>query len=166
MEQSNSYAAKKSKIKETKTKSSVRKISFPDFLEELIEKHREDEIFKKELIGEDWYYESVDHEEDFVFTQENGKVIYISTISSWFKKFLKRNGLKKITFHGLRHTSATVLIAGGINIKNISKRLGHTRASTTTDIYIHALETVEKESANIFNNIFSGSQKQKMRLVE
>ncbi|WP_353097698.1 site-specific integrase [Tissierella praeacuta] len=155
IEQANSYAAKKSKIKDTKTDSSVRKISFPSFLIDLIEEHRENEKLKKELLGDQWFYEENEHENDFVFTQKNGKVIFKDTISDWFRKFIENNELKKITFHGLRHTSTTVLITSGINVKNVSNRLGHSRASTTTDFYAHALETVDKESADIFNDIFS-----------
>lgn len=159
VEQSNSYANKNSKIKETKTSSSNRKVSFPHSLIELIEKHEQDELKKKEILGAEWYYGQYNpHSEDFVFTQKNGKVIFVDTISDWWRKFRRENNLKNITFHGLRHTSTTILIASGINVKNISSRLGHSRASTTTDFYAHALESVEKESANVFDNIISGTQ--------
>ena len=88
--------------------------------------------------------------------KKNGKVIFKDTISDWFRKFRRSHNLRNVTFHGLRHTSSTVLMASGkINVKNISSRLGHSRTSTTTDIYSHALLTVEQESANIFDDIMS-----------
>lgn len=160
IEQVNSYASKESKIKDTtKNISSTRKVSFPTYIIPLLEQHKQDEITRKELLGGKWYYgKDNPHEEDFVFTQANGKVIFKDTISDWFRKFRRRNNLKEITFHGLRHTTTTVLIASGINVRNISSRLGHSRTSTTTDFYAHALESIEKESANIFDNMFKNNE--------
>ena len=48
--------------------------------------------------------------------------------------------LPVIPFHGLRHTSATILIARHSDIKTVQQRLGHAEASTTMNIYAHALE--------------------------
>lgn len=176
IEQTNSYENKKTVIKkEEYTKTSLRKVVFPKSLLKIIERHREDEILKKEAVGNDWYYGyDTDHENDFVFTQRNGKVIFINTISSWFRKFRRNHKLKDITFHGLRHTSTTILISSGINVRNISSRLGHSRTSTTTDFYAHPLKEIEKESADIFDNMIgnnkngsrSGSGKEKLKVIK
>jgi integrase len=48
--------------------------------------------------------------------------------------------LPRITFHGLRHTSATLLISDGVPMRAVSAVLGHAQASTTANIYAHVLE--------------------------
>ena len=56
--------------------------------------------------------------------------------------------LPQIPFHGLRHTSATLLIANHQDLKTVSKRLGHAQTSTTMNIYAHALQQGDKQAAN------------------
>lgn len=56
--------------------------------------------------------------------------------------------LPVISFHGLRHTSATLLIAGKQDIKTVSQRLGHAQTSTTMNIYAHALKESDKRAAS------------------
>ena len=51
-------------------------------------------------------------------------------------------------FHALRHLSATVLIAQGVPLKNVSSRLGHADIRTTANIYSVALQSVDKQAAD------------------
>jgi integrase len=142
-----------------KNDSSFRKISIPASILPILEEHRKNELIKKEHLKARWFYGNDNpHEEDFVFTQRNGKMIYVRSLSQWFLKFRRKHGLKNVTFHGLRHTSTVAMIANGINITNISSKLGHAKTSTTQDIYSHALLDVEKESANVFENIIEKAQ--------
>lgn len=173
IEQANSYTKEKgSFIKSTKNTHSERVIAFPAFLVDLIEEHRGDELLKKELLGEDWYYgKDNKDEDDFVFTQDDGNIIFVSTPSKWFNKFIKRNNLKHITFHGLRHTNTTILINNNIDIVSISHSLGHAKTSTTTDFYAHALESVERKMADTFDDILksgteSGTNSPKLKIVK
>lgn len=172
VEQSNSYTKESgSFIKSTKTESSERVVAFPRFLLDVINKHKEEELIKKEYLGKDWYFKDRDHLDDFVFTQEDGDVMFVGTPSSWFRKFLKRNNLKHITFHGLRHTNTTILINEGINIVSISHSLGHSKTSTTTDYYAHHLHSVEREMANTFDDILKngteiGTKEGKLKIIK
>ena len=61
--------------------------------------------------------------------------------------------LPRIPFHGLRHTTATLLIAGNQNIRNISARLGHAQTSTTLNIYAHALRSADQEASDALENM-------------
>lgn len=61
--------------------------------------------------------------------------------------------LPLIPFHGLRHTSATILIANHSDIKTIQSRLGHAEASTTMNIYAHALQESDQKAAAALENI-------------
>ena len=56
--------------------------------------------------------------------------------------------LPVITLHGLRHTAATLLIVSGIDIRTVSGRLGHSCASTTLNIYSHALEEMDRKASD------------------
>ncbi len=83
----------------------------------------------------------------------------------------KKHNLKHITFHGLRHTHTTISIYSGINIVSVSKSLGHGKTSTTTDFYAHHIESVEREMANKFDEIFisgtqGGTSEPKLRIIK
>ncbi|SCL87896.1 tyrosine-type recombinase/integrase [Sporanaerobacter sp. PP17-6a] len=160
IEQANSYVAKTgSFIKTPKNDTSAREVAFPTFLLPLFKKYEQNELNKKELSGDKWYYgKGGKHEDDFVFTQKNGRFVNVEAPSIWFHQFIKRHGLRHITFHGLRHTNATILISKGIDIVDISKELGHAKTSTTEDFYAHVLKSSERKKADIFDNICTKNQ--------
>lgn len=59
----------------------------------------------------------------------------------------------KFDFHSLRHTHATMLLESGANIKDIQKRLGHSKLSTTMDTYSHVTDKRENETVTILESI-------------
>ena len=61
--------------------------------------------------------------------------------------------LPHIPFHGLRHTSATLLIAAHQDVRTVSNRLGHAQASTTMNIYAHALKENDHTASNALENM-------------
>lgn len=61
---------------------------------------------------------------------------------------IARISATRITFHGLRHTHATLLLLGGVNVKAVSARLGHARSQITLDTYAHLLPEMEEQAAN------------------
>ena len=61
--------------------------------------------------------------------------------------------LPAIPFHGLRHTSATLLIAGQQDLRTVSSRLGHAQASTTMNIYAHAIKENDRKAADALENM-------------
>lgn len=63
--------------------------------------------------------------------------------------------LKQITFHGLRHTHATILILNGDNIKSVFDRLGHKDVSTTLNTYTHVMEEMKENTSNLLQDIFT-----------
>jgi integrase len=56
-----------------------------------------------------------------------------------FQNIVAAADVKRICFHGCRHTSATLLLMAGVPVKVVSERLGHAKSSTTMDIYSHVL---------------------------
>src|ERR1700731_2755254 len=63
----------------------------------------------------------------------------------------QRIGMSEITFHALRHTHASQLIAGGVDIVTISKRLGHAKPSVTLAVYAHMFTTGDSKAAAAIN---------------
>lgn len=80
-------------------------------------------------------------------------------ISQWFTKFLKRNNLPKITLHEVRHTSISYLINRGVDIKKVSDRAGHQNTRTTEEIYGHIYAKTRRATADIYDNLFTGTDK-------
>ena len=60
---------------------------------------------------------------------------------------LERAGCKKLRFHDLRHTFATLALQGGVDIKTLSAMLGHVSAATTLDIYTHITDDMQRQAA-------------------
>lgn len=73
-------------------------------------------------------------------------MIYNSTINNRLKKYCQLAKIPIITLHGLRHTHASVLIANGISIQVVAKRLGHANSITTQNTYIHLLKSTEQKA--------------------
>ena len=58
-------------------------------------------------------------------------------ISQHFALILKKSGLRKIRFHDLRHSCATLLYTNGVDLKCIQEWLGHSTIGTTANLYTH-----------------------------
>lgn len=100
----------------------------------------------------------------FLFIQENtsniGYPMNPDTITDWLGRFSKRHDLPHINPHAFRHTMASILYFNGIDSISISKRLGHAKVSTTTDIYSHIIKQADEQSAEcIADAIFRSKKK-------
>lgn len=135
--------------KQPKTESSNRTISIPGEVVTLLQKYKEWQDGIREDLGNLWV------ESNRLFTKDKGEPMHTDTLSKWFKNFINKNNLSDLNFHGLRHTSATLLSAMGIGIPSISKGLGHSKPSTTSYIYAHALKRVDHHASEIIGNALS-----------
>jgi integrase len=77
--------------------------------------------------------------------------IHPDSISTWWERFIDRNKLKPIKFHGLRHTSVSLSIDAGEEMKDISERVGHSKIGTTADIYGHLFQERKERSADLLD---------------
>lgn len=142
--------------KKPKTNSSIRKISVPDSVMNLARQYRKEQLQHRMNIGSAWEGDS------YVFIQWNGKQMHPDTPYKTFKKIIKRynesvtdekDKLPEIPLHGLRHTSATLLISQNVDVKTVSSRLGHAQTSTTMDIYTHALKKLDENASKTLDNL-------------
>lgn len=131
----------------TKTESSKRVIKIPAEVTELLKEHRKEQIKTRLKLGDQW------QDSGKIFTQWNGKPIYPGTVSRWFSDFIKKNNLPQVHLHSLRHTNATLLIASGADLRTVSKRLGHSNMTTTSNIYTHAIKSADERAAELLSDI-------------
>ncbi|MCW2784995.1 MAG: Integrase [Marmoricola sp.] len=84
---------------------------------------------------------------DLVFTAQDGDPLDPTYVSRHFDKLVAIHGLPRIRLHDLRHTSASVGLAAGESLIEVSRRLGHSSIVVTADIYCHIAPHVAQESA-------------------
>ncbi|MGN0378793.1 MAG: tyrosine-type recombinase/integrase [Butyrivibrio sp.] len=140
--------------KAPKNESSVRTIAVPDHIMKMLRRYRIEYNTYRLSIGSQW------SGNDYVFIQWNGAQMYPSTPYFIFKKIISRYNaeheehLPEIPLHGLRHTSATLLISQNVDVRTVSNRLGHAQTSTTMNIYSHSLQKKDTAAANTLENLF------------
>jgi integrase len=84
---------------------------------------------------------------DLVFARENGEPLHPETVTKRFTKLAAAAGLRPVRLHDLRHGQASLMLAAGVPLAVVSKRLGHSSVSITSDTYSHLLEGVGREAA-------------------
>lgn len=89
-----------------------------------------------------------------IFSMPTGKVYDPRTYEDLFKRMLKSAYLPDINFHALRHTFATRALEAGMDIKVLSSILGHAQASTTLNLYAHALPDHKRDSMEKMRNFY------------
>ncbi|MEK4142098.1 site-specific integrase [Paenibacillus sp. FSL M7-0547] len=140
-------------IKRPKNKSSIRTISIPMSVVIALKAYK---IVWDKMRSDNadlW----VNDNYDFLFCHPNGMPIYPKSLSDKWKAFVKKTGIRYIRFHDIRHTSVTILINRGIHAKIISERIGHSKISTTMDVYGHVIRSADVNAAAMFDDVFSSS---------
>ncbi|WP_043013282.1 tyrosine-type recombinase/integrase, partial [Clostridium perfringens] len=95
---------------------------------------------------------------DFIFVWENGIYVDPNYWTHRFGRILKSLNInKKIRWHDLRHTNATLLLSQGVNFKTIQIRLGHADINTTLNIYSHVTEEMQKDATNKISNLMKSA---------
>lgn len=145
---STQYVKEKGIFEKTpKNQTSIRKIYISDSTVEILKKYKKEQLEKRIKLGNKW------GNSKRVFTTEMGNDMHPDTPTKILEKIIKRHNLKRITFHGLRHTSISLQISRGIQVQIISKRAGHSNVTVTHNTYSHFFEDEFKEVANVMNDI-------------
>ena len=74
-----------------------------------------------------------------------GRLLSPHYLTEAFAKLLKKHGLRKIRYHDLRHSCASLLLNNGCGLKDVQEWMGHSDIQTTANIYGH-LDTSRKQS--------------------
>jgi integrase len=133
----------------TKNDSSTRYIKAPAVAIQLLKEYKRWQAQKRLSMGDRW----VDC--DRLFTKPDGMPIHPDTIGCWFRDFIRAHDLPDISIHSLRHTNATLMINSGIPLTTIAARLGHADPTTTSKIYVHAIQSADAAAAEQLDLIFT-----------
>lgn len=137
-------------IKKVKTKTSNRIIHISDELVMLLKEEYEKQQQNKKLFGKEYK-----NKIDAVIRNIDGSLPSPNHINEKVYKAMKNAGVKKITVHELRHTYATICYEElDLDIKDISRTLGHSELRTTQNIYIHQSINTSKKLSDKFSSAF------------
>ena len=132
-----------------KTKKSRRTVRLSADAVELLREYRQWQTEERLRLGSAWT------ETGLVFTAWNGEPLHPDTVTSWFRRFQIEHGLQPVTFHSLRHTNASLLIAAHVPVTVVSGRLGHAQTSTTTNIYAGFIRSADAAAADALDDVFA-----------
>ncbi len=142
------YSPKRGIFESTTKTGNRRTISIPATVCQLLKQYRSEYTRLKLANGDRW------QNSGYVFVKDDGSPMNPDNITAWLSDFAKRHGLPHIHPHAFRHTMASVLISQNMDIVTVSKRLGHAKVSTTSDIYAHVLEEADKRAGDCLEAAF------------
>jgi len=136
-------------IKATKGRR-PRTVTVPPSLMEYLKLHREQQEQSRAMFGPDYRADL-----DLIFCTPEGEYRKPDSVSWAACDIAHRAGLKGVSLHSLRHTHASQLLAAGVPVTNVSKRLGHRDAYTTAKIYAHALPDSDQDVAATWDKLMA-----------
>ncbi len=91
--------------------------------------------------------------ETLVFSTADGGLLSPDNLSRDWRRVSASKTLPRVSFHALRHTHASVLIASCVDILTISRRLGHSKPSVTLDTYGHLIQGADAAAAKAIEGV-------------
>ena len=130
-----------------KTASSHRTLPLLPEIEQMLAERKQKIEHNKKMFGKSYNYKYV----DYVFVDDIGEIVDPNIVTRRFAHIIKRNHLKHIRFHDLRHSCASLLVANGVPMKNIQEWLGHSNFNTTvyTKNRLHEIKFLSGENQNM-----------------
>lgn len=140
-------------VGQTKTRSSIRNIKLPATVLREIQLLKEVQNVgpRKNLVDARVFNQP----KDFVIHTYDGNCLNPHNFIREWRSLIKKSKLRKIRFHDLRHTHATLLLEAGINMKAVSHRLGHSTVNMTLDTYSHLTPKMEAGITEALENMLT-----------
>ncbi len=150
----------------TKTFSSERTAGLPPLVMHLLDLHKAE--VKSSAAKRDKRHKVVSIEDPigptkWLFAKHDGSIGHPQVLNVFLKRFCAENNLFHFTPHLLRHLHGSYLLKNGLDIAKVSKSLGHAKKSFTLDTYIHTLESVEEETANVMQDVLTALKNKKTK---
>ena len=137
------------RFKPPKTKRGKRVVTLPAFAVDALRRHKVEQAKTMLRIGRGRT------EDGLVCSRFDGEPRSPRAFSKEFTRLVAKLDIPRVSFHGLRHSHASQLLRSGMNMKITQERLGHTKISTTLDIYSHVSETMQKATAVVVNDVLT-----------
>lgn len=144
---------KKIQFTAPKSDESVRTISAPTVVFEILKKRILHNQRNKELLQSEY------HDFDLIVCYNNGNPIRPRNFTWRFTNMLKNKGFKRIRFHDLRHSCASLMLKSGVAMKTASEILGHSSIAITADLYTHVLEDMKFQAAEQIDKMITETKK-------
>lgn len=126
-----------------KTKSSLRTLPLIGIFKEYFKQVKEAQVLNKKVCGNCYNYDY----DGYIFVDELGERMKAGYLTTQFPEFCVKHGLRRMRFHDLRHSCASLLLANAVPLKQIQEWLGHSDFSTTANIHSHIDSESKKASA-------------------
>jgi len=137
------------RVKGPKTKHGRRTISLPAHLVVELRQHRREQQEQRLGIGLGKAPDSAP-----VFATVDGGHLSPNAITKAWPVAMAAIGMPAVTLHSLRHTHASMLIASGVDILTISRRLGHSSPTITLSVYGHLIHGTDDRAAQVMDAAF------------
>ena len=134
------------RIKQPKTKSGRREVTLPDIVADVLRAHRREQLEVRLRLGL-----GKPSDDDLVFPNFEGDLLSPGAFTNEWTEIANSIGLSGVTLHALRHTHASMLIAGGLDVVTVSKRLGHASPNVTLRVYAHLFRQRDDKAAEAIN---------------
>ena len=134
-----------------KNKASNRTLPLIPYIEILMLAEKERQIDNRKLCGKSYSTKYL----DYVCVNPLGELLKPNYLTQHFRIIQDNNKLKRIRFHDLRHSCASLMLANGVPMKQIQEWLGHSTFQTTADIYAHLDYSSKISSANTISNVLN-----------
>jgi integrase len=131
-----------------KTADSERVVPLPKNLVAVLRRHQAAQSGDKEAAADRW------QELGMVFTTGLGTLIEPRNLNRHFDRLCRRAAVRRIRFHDLRHSCATLLYDQGVSIENIQDVLGHSSPTITKMIYVDATRKVQRDAVDKLGFLF------------
>lgn len=131
-----------------KTEASIRTLRMTQDVIAALKEEKQKQEYAKKIHGN--YYNN----QNLVCCKKDGSALAPKGFTSGFNYLLKTKAPFIVRFHDLRHTHATLMMEAGANVKFIQQRMGHSKISTTLDVYSHMTDKIEETSLSQFENLF------------
>ena len=132
-----------------KTKTGNRSIQLGEQTLQTLRTHLEKQRLEQAFANQNW------RDEGLIFATPIGTPTEPRNLIRDYKRALKKAGLREIRFHDLRHTAASLMLNNGVPILVVSKILGHSKASTTLDIYGHLISVMQEGAARMMDELIT-----------
>ncbi|MFD8723900.1 tyrosine-type recombinase/integrase [Streptomyces sp. NPDC059629] len=134
----------------TKTRASERRIALPTRCVQSLKLHREQQQREREAAGTTWQHSR------HVFTTTQGSPIDPTNLTRTFTTLLRNAGLRRIRFHDVRHSTATLLLEQGVELVVIKELLGHAHIGVTATVYAHVRLRLQRDAIDLLGNALDG----------
>jgi integrase len=132
---------------DTKTRYGKRIIDLSNGAIDALQKEKIRQETMRLYVGDRW------QENDLVFPNSLGRPRDATNTRIALNRILKASGVKKIRFHDLRHTAASILLNSNVSLIKVSRMLGHSKPSVTLDIYTHLISDETREAAVVMDRL-------------